>query len=252
MVGRAQRNGDGTGRPADHKALRIHQEIARQIGTAILCGEYQPGDALSGEIEQALALGVSRTPYREAIRILVAKGLLESKPKAGTHVTARERWNLLDPDILAWMFTGKPDEGFIRDLFELRGLLEPAAARFAAQRRTPEQLAQMEQALAAMREHGLGKPEGQAADRQFHRILLAAAGNQALASLASSVGAAVQWTTHFKQRSSPAPRDPQPEHDAVFDAIAAADPERAAAAMAELLRLALNDMSTDERTAPLG
>jgi DNA-binding FadR family transcriptional regulator len=225
------------------RALRIHQAIARQLGTAILSGDYQPGEALSGEIEQSLALGVSRTPYREAIRILVAKGLLESRPKAGTRVTARERWNLLDPDVLAWMFMGTPDERFIRDLFELRSLLEPAAARFAAARRTPEQLAQMASAVAAMRHHGLATPEGQVADQQFHRTILAASGNLALASLASSVGAAVQWTTHFKQRVSERPRDPLPEHEAVHAAIAAADPDRAGAAMRDLLRLALDDMA---------
>lgn len=223
------------------RALRIHQSLARQLGTAILSGEYQPGDGLGGEIEQSLALGVSRTPYREAIRILVAKGLLESRPKAGTHVTPRERWNLLDPEVLAWMFTGAPDPAFIRDLFELRGLLEPAAARLAAERRSAEQLGEMAAALAEMRDHGLATDAGRAADQRFHRVILAASGNLALASLASSVGAAVQWTTHFKQRASKRPRDPQHDHEAVYEAIAAADPERADRAMTDLLRLAFDD-----------
>lgn len=224
------------------KTLRIHQAIARKIGTAILSGEYQPGDTLVGEIEQSLAMGVSRTPYREAIRTLVAKGLLESRPKAGTHVTPRERWNLLDPDVLAWTFTGKPNEEFIRDLFELRRLLEPAAAGYAAERRTNDQLYQMNTALTDMRKHTLATAPGQAADRQFHRLILAASGNLALASLASSVGAAVQWTTHYKQKASASPRDPLPEHERVFDAIMTADAAKARAAMNELLDLALDDM----------
>ena len=67
----------------------MHQAIARTLGTAILSGRYQPGESLEGGIEQALALGVSRTPYREAIRIFVAKGLPDSRPRAGTHVTPR-------------------------------------------------------------------------------------------------------------------------------------------------------------------
>lgn len=223
--------------------LRIHQAIARQLGTAILSGEYQPGDTLTGEIEHSQALGVSRTPYREAIRTLVAKGLLESRPKAGTRVTQRERWNILDPDVLAWMFADQPNAAFVRDLFELRDLLEPAAARFAASRRTQHQLDQMEAALAGMRAHGLASEPGRAADQAFHHALLAASGNVALASLASSVGAAVQWTTHFKQRASKRPRDPLPEHEAVYRAIAAGDAAAAGAAMAELLRLALEDMA---------
>jgi DNA-binding FadR family transcriptional regulator len=228
---------------ATSKNPRLHQAIANRLGIAILSGDYQPGDPLSGEIDQALALGVSRTPYREAIRILISKGLLESRPKAGTHVTPRGRWNLLDPDVLAWMFMGKPDKAFIRDLFELRELLEPAAASLAASRRTEAQLTQMRAALDTMRRRGLATVQGRMADQQFHHAILEAAGNLALASLSSSVGAAVQWTTQFKQNAQATPRDPLPEHVAVFDAIAAADPARARQSMMVLLQLALDDMA---------
>lgn len=225
------------------RALRIHQALARELGTAILSGRYKPGDVIPGEIEQAAALKVSRTPYREAIRILTAKGLLESRPRAGTQVTPRERWNLLDPDVLAWMFEGEPDRDFIRDLFELRGVLEPAAAAFAAKRRSPAQIEAMTQALAEMERFGLASEEGRQADRHFHRLVLEAAGNQALATLSSSIGSAVQWTTHFKQRASKSPRDPLPDHQAVLAAIAAGDAARASAAMEQLLSLALADMT---------
>lgn len=225
------------------RALRIHQALARELGTAILSGRYKPGDVIPGEIEQAAALKVSRTPYREAIRILTAKGLLESRPRAGTQVTPRERWNLLDPDVLAWMFEGEPDRDFIRDLFELRGVLEPAAAAFAARRRSPAQIEAMTQALAEMERFGLASEEGRQADRHFHRLVLEAAGNQALATLSSSIGSAVQWTTHFKQRASKSPRDPLPDHQAVLAAIAASDAARASAAMEQLLSLALSDMT---------
>ena len=228
---------------------RLHQAIARKLGCAILSGEYQPGDGLDGEIEQALALGVSRTPYREAIRILVAKGLLESRPKAGTRVTPRARWNLLDPDILAWMFSGEPDPEFVKSLFELRGIIEPAAAALAAQRRTSAQIDAMRGSLDAMAKHGLASEAGQAADQQFHASVLAATHNDALVSLASSVGAAVGLTTRFKQRHHALPRDPLPDHLAVFDAIAAGDPAQARIAMEELLHLALADMAMAQARA---
>src|SRR6187551_965069 len=136
------------------KGLRIHQAIAQRVGIAILSGEYAPGDGLDGEIEQSQELGISRTAYREALRILTAKGLLESRPRAGTHVTPRQRWNLLDPDVLEWMFSGRPDERFIYDLFELRGVIEVAAAQFAAVRHDSEDLARMDRGLAGMRKHG--------------------------------------------------------------------------------------------------
>jgi DNA-binding FadR family transcriptional regulator len=235
--------------PADLKkserGLRIHQALARQLGIAILSGEYAPGDGLGGEIEESDALGISRTAYREAMRILTAKGLLESRPKAGTHVTPRQRWNLLDPDMLEWMFSGKPDERFIYDLFELRGVIEVAAAQLAAVRHDADDLAKMDRGLAGMRRNGLATAEGQAADQDFHVALLAAARNEALASLATSVAAAVRWTTRFKQRNQRRPRDPLPEHLALRDAIASRRPGRARRAMKDLLHLALADMSNN-------
>lgn len=229
--------------PERGSSLRIHQSVARDLGTAILSGKFGPGDNLGGEIATAVELGISRTAYREAIRILIAKGMVESRPKAGTHVAPRKRWNLLDPDVLAWMFSGTPDEGFIGDLFELRGVIEPAAAGLAAERHEIAHLQAMDRALAAMRDHGLATAEGQKADQEFHTIILEAAKNEALAVLSSTVGAAVSWTTRFKQRNKPIPRDPLPEHVALRDAIASRDPVFARKTMRELLRLALEDMA---------
>jgi DNA-binding FadR family transcriptional regulator len=157
-------------------------------------------------------------------------------------VTPRKNWNLLDPDVLEWMFAGKPDNRFIVDLFELRGIIEPAAAELAALRHDSHDLARMDEGLAAMRRHGLATAEGQAGDQRFHTALIDATRNEALASLATSVAAAVRWTTRFKQQIHARPRNPLPDHEALRDAIASRRPARARAAMEELLRLALSDM----------
>ncbi len=231
----------------EKKGLRIHQALARKLGIAIVSGKLKPGAGIGGEVERSAALKVSRTAYREAVRILTAKGLVESKPKAGTHVTPRARWNMLDPDILAWMFSGQPDERFVRDLFELRGVIEPIAAQFAAERRTKGQLAQMHEAIEGMRKYGLASARGREADQDFHSAILEAAGNEALAALASSVGAAVTWTTYFKQRHRKSPRNALPDHEKVLAAIEAGDAKRAHLAMSELVSAALHDMGISKR-----
>jgi len=223
------------------QALRIHGTIARDLGIAIVSGRYQPGDILSGEIAFSEQLKVSRTAYREAIRMLAAKGLVESRPKAGTRVSDRRKWNLLDPDVLAWMFESEPGEDFIRGLFELRMIVEPAAAALAARRRDGRDLARMGHALEEMARLGLATQAGRAADQRFHDEILAATGNAALMSLSSSISAAVGWTTVYKQRERALPRDPLPEHRAVYEAIAASDAAGAHQAMTELVRLALAD-----------
>ncbi|MGY2051438.1 FadR/GntR family transcriptional regulator [Methylobacterium sp. JK268] len=222
-------------------ARRIHGTVAHDLGIAILAGRYAPGEVLPGEIEFSEHLRVSRTAYREAIRILVAKGLVESRPKTGTRVSQRNRWNLLDPDILAWAFEADPSEAFIRDLFELRLIVEPAAAALAAARRSAGDLARMGHALEEMAQFGLATDAGRAADQAFHHAVLEATRNASLIALSSSIAAAVTWTTIFKQRRRALPRDPLPDHRRLFEAIVAADPEAARAAMSDLVRLALAD-----------
>jgi DNA-binding FadR family transcriptional regulator len=228
------------------RALRLHGTIARDIGVRIVSGRIAPGRVLDGEIESSERLKVSRTAYREAVRILAAKGLIESRPKIGTRVSEPQHWHLLDPDVISWIFSGTPDARLLRGLFELRTVVEPAAAALAAQRRTAEQLQVMRQALDTMAATSLAVGEGQQADCVFHTTLLEASGNPFLASLMSGIAATVTWTTIFKQRKGPLPRDPMPDHERVYEAVASRDPKAARESMAELVRLALLDTTGEE------
>ena len=227
-------------RPAATRKLRIHGTIAHRLGVQIVGGHYQPGDVLAKEVVASKRLKVSRTAYREAIRILAAKGLLESQPKAGTRVSARSHWQLLDSDVLQWVFMGKADDRLIQGLFELRMIVEPAAAALAATRRNKAQLAQMREALDRMETFGLEAEAGQVADCEFHSALLAATGNEVLASLASGITAAVRWTTVYKARFKLV-RDTTPLHVRVYEAINAGEAESARTIMAELVRISLED-----------
>lgn len=225
----------GTGR-------RLHGAIARKLGSDILSGEYLAGATLPTEAIATATLGVSRAAYREAVQVLIAKGLVESRPKAGTRVLPRDHWNLLDPDVLAWAFAREPDRRLIESLFELRGIIEPAAAAIAAERRSPEDLQRMKSGLALMRRHSLATDEGRQGDREFHAALLHATKNDALIALSAGIAAAVAWTTVYKQRGRDLPRDPLPFHLDVHDAIAERDPERARDAMRILVSSALEDV----------
>lgn len=220
---------------------RLRGAIAHYLGSAIVSGRIAPGETLTGEVANAEALDVSRSAYREAVQVLTAKGLVESRPKAGTRVLPRSQWNILDPAVVGWAFSGEPDIQFVRDLFELRSIVEPAAAQLAAERRDKSHIKLMRDALAGMRRHTLATESGRAADRDFHDAILAATGNNALIALSASIGAAVNWTTMFKQRTRALPRDPVPDHARVCDAIAAGDPQAASTAMRDLVELALED-----------
>jgi len=232
------------------RSLRLHGTVARTLGIRIASGALAPGDILEGEIAASEQFKVSRTAYREAIRILAAKGLVHSRPKIGTQVSPRREWHLLDPDVLGWIFAGEPDDALIESLFELRRIVEPDAARLAAQRRTAEQLARMQEGLNGVARHGFDSDEGRCCDEAFHSALLEASGNDFIISLTSGVAAAIELTTAFKQHRLPAPHDALPVHLAVLDAIEAQDAERAHDAMARLVERGYQD--TMEARAPAG
>lgn len=246
MASKAKAKVDGA---SPIRLLRIHGKVARELGTAIVSGRYRPGEILYGEIDASDRLKVSRTAYREAIRILAAKGLVESRPKVGTRVSPQSEWHLLDPDVLGWMFDTNPDESFLESLFELRKIIEPEAAALAAKRRTAEHLAVMAESLRGMAEHTLHTEKGRTADRSFHAALLSASGNAFLISLTSGVSAAISWTTVFKERLMPRHRDPVPDHQRVYDAIGARDADGARKAMTNLVDMAFLDASKAQKPA---
>ena len=73
--------GATSGGAPGRRALRLHGSIARDIGVAIVSGRFRPGQVLEGEVEASVQRRVSRTAYREAVRILAAKGLVHSRPR---------------------------------------------------------------------------------------------------------------------------------------------------------------------------
>lgn len=231
------------------KALRLHGTIARKLGVMIVSGKYRPGDLLSGEISSSEQFAVSRTAYREAVRILAAKGLVDARPKVGTRVNPQSMWHLLDPDVLDWTFESEPDLELLDSLFELRNVVESAAAGFAAQRRSSAHLQDMRSALEGMAAHTLATELGRQADLDFHTALLVATGNPFIISLANGVRAAIRTTTIYKHRKQALRRDPLPDHLRVFEAIAAKEPAEAQAAMSALIQLARIDTPTSKAVA---
>jgi DNA-binding FadR family transcriptional regulator len=199
--------------------VHLHDETSHRLGIAIIGGALKPGDTLPNEDDYSAQLGVGRSVYREAVRFLAGKGLVEARRKRGTVVLPRERWNFLDPDVLAWFFEVHPDGDFIRNLVQLRLIIEPPAAELAARNRQPRHLEVLRAALAELRDAPLGGPAGRDAGSRFHRTVLAATGNEVLASLSSSIDAAVRWTLTYMRRRHVAIPNPFEPHERLYRAI---------------------------------
>ena len=173
----------------------------------IRTGELPPGTRLRQEV-LAEELGVSRTPLREALRLLAADGLIELEPNRGAVVTALSR----EAQVQFW---------------EARVALEPAAARLGAERRDAGALADM--ATAIREQRAAATDGGFAANRAFHLALVRSAGNPHLDRFAETLWVQSVGTVIYAAQTPD--RDAAggyaAAHQAILDAITAGDAERA-------------------------
>lgn len=227
-------------RPTTLNPDRLFGQVAQKLAVAIITGAIKAGELLPNEDALRSDISVSRTAYREAVKVLTAKGLVEARPKSGTRAAPRDSWNLLDPDVLAWHFEADPNEKFIRDLFELRRFVEPSAARLAAQRRTTADIAGIEAAYRGMVENPPYADATIRADLAFHDAIFAAAQNSTLQCLASAVTATVQWSLLLKSNDRDAFIASLDDHEHILMAIIERDGDLAAARMAGLVIDSLN------------
>lgn len=219
------------------RSRSAHDLVTQGIGQSIMQGRFPIGSTLPGDAELMEHFGVSRTALREALKTLAAKGLIESKTKVGTKVLDRPNWNMFDADILGWHLELGVDPQFLGWLFEIRQTLEPLACATAALRWTPSQLESMNRALQAMYQCEKNRQGFTKADLAFHQAILEASGNPFLQSIGSVIGAAL--ATSFTI-SSPVSSDAQfkrvmRQHQDVFEAIKARDPQGASDAMSALI-----------------
>ncbi|GIG62905.1 GntR family transcriptional regulator [Longispora fulva] len=218
----------------------VHGQTVETIAKRILGGTLAEGETLDIAALQ-VELDVSLTVVRETLKVLAAKGMVDARQKRGTFVRPRSDWNLLDGDVLRWQFASSASDRMIDQLQEVRGIVEPASARLAAERRDDADLAALESALTAMEAAGDDPASQIAADLNFHRALLAATHNELLQRMEVmlEIGLAERdRLVHYSQHHD----DPIPSHRAVLDAIRAGDPAAAENAMGGLLDQAAHDL----------
>ncbi|MFG2741765.1 FadR/GntR family transcriptional regulator [Streptomyces chartreusis] len=223
----------------------VHGQTVEALARRILGGRIPEGATLDLVALQS-ELDVSLTALRESLKVLAAKGMVDARQKRGTFVRARADWNLLDADVLRWQFQGADgatdaDRTLLRNLAEVRAIVEPAAVRLAAERRTEADLEALEAALDAM--GGQDADPGQAvdADLAFHRALLTATHNELLERMEMVIEPGLAHRDRIVH-SHPHSEDPVPAHRAVLDAVREQDATAAETAMRALLVQAGRDL----------
>jgi DNA-binding FadR family transcriptional regulator len=199
----------------------LHGRIAEHLGVSILSGKIRPGEILPTEAALGVSLNVSRTAIREAIKVLTSKGLVEVRRKTGTRIRPNKDWNALDPDVLAWQFSGGSLPNAIIDLLELREVIEPASARIAAERATTEDVAEIEKALSEM-ENSVGKTAASVeADLRFHLAILESTHNSFMRPFGALIQAALRASFRLTNKDAAAYQHSLQKHRSVLNAIKA-------------------------------
>jgi DNA-binding FadR family transcriptional regulator len=220
----------------------VHGNTLDHLGIEILSGRYPVGTSLPPEPMLCVELGVSRTVVREAVKSLAAKGIVSTGPKVGTRVLPEDRWNWFDPDVILWQSRVGLTPEFLRDLQEMRRIVEPAAIRLAATRATETNIANAEAAYEGMRKAVEQGGDYLTHDLKFHQALLLASGNRMMVQMSKALSALLRTSFEISTKIKDGPKGSLPLHRAVLDAVIARNPSRAEKAILALIDGAHDDI----------
>jgi DNA-binding FadR family transcriptional regulator len=229
--------------PASPPARTLQDTVLERLARDIVRGRYGEGATLPTEADLAQEFAVGRSTVREAVRVLVSKGMIEVRPRNGTRVRLRSDWRQLDPDLVRWTFAEGPDPGLLHDLIEVRRIVEPEAAALAARRAGAADLLAIEQAFRAMEAAHPGDLGAcVAADVAYHAALLRATGNSVLREFETMIEAALSAAFRLSTSWAQTYSRTLVAHWSVYDAIRCRAPDAARAAMLDLLDVAQDDI----------
>ena len=221
----------------DKLFVQVANGLAREIvraGTERIVFPAEP--------ELCRMLGVSRTVLREAVKVLEAKGLVEVGHGQGMKSCDRASWNHFDPDVLNWQCEFGADELFLRNMSEVREILEPAAAALTAERGDEATIARVKGFYLQMEEHVDDAEAYIEADLALHNEIIAACGNEILNKMIQSIGRALRIGRDVSIQVPGGWASDLPLHCALVEAIGRRDPQAARAATIVIIRSAATDI----------
>ena len=213
-----------------------------QLGRRITSGNFPPEESLPTETVLSAELGISRNVLREAVKVLISKGLLEVRPKIGTRIRAREYWNVLDPDVITWFSVEGGDLHHAYDFVEFRRIIEPQASYLAALRATEADVVRIQRALDVLCACVERPAQIPAADIAFHRSIYDASHNAVLRHLGSLVAPLMNSQVLVTTAPAGAFEKGLPLHRKVADAISKRDPKKAELYSRKLVNMPYADL----------
>lgn len=212
---------------------KLVDRVVNELETLIISGQLAPEMKLPPERELAEQLGVSRTVVREAVRILVTKGLLETRHGVGTTVSQVSKDQFIQP--LNLLLQTSSREISFEHLYQVRLALETAIAGVAASQATEAEIAGLSEILVKMQTAVHDATLLSSRDAEFHRALAHMSHNPLLVVLLDSIRDLLQEYIAMVTPFLDPVQDVLPQHDHIFECVKARDEEGARQAMQQHL-----------------
>ena len=227
---------------------RVRGSVTAAIAADICSDRFAAGSALPRENDLCALYGVSRTVIRESLKVLESKGLVRGRPRIGTMVCERDDWNILDQDVLTWIGPRIGEFDILGCMAEARRTIEPAAAEYAAERATAQEIADLDQAWRRMRASADDPERFTEADLAFHTILLGASHNQVFRRLSTAIQAALKYALHASNLAVDSREEATAIHGELVEALRLRNRDAARACVHRMLDLAARDLAAADRT----
>lgn len=208
---------------------RLYEQVLERLRAYVTEAGLKAGDKLPAERDLAASLGVSRASVKQAIVVLEVQGLVEARHGGGTYLVR----DTLDVEPVEQLVERRKR---LPEVLEAREALETKLAELAAERRTDAELEDIRQALDFMRDEIAEGANGVEGDRRFHAAVTAAAHSSLLADFMKTIAGQITESRTESLRQPGRPSRSLAQHTAIYEAIAAGDPKKAAAAMRKHVR----------------
>lgn len=199
-------------------------QLLQKIGIAIANGKYFNGTYVLTEADIAEEFNASRSATREAVKMLTAKGILNSRPRQGIKILPRNQWNMFDRDVLRWILESSPSLEALCDFLQLRLAIEPESAALAAISGNPEKIAMLEKTLVRMKRAEQGLEDPLEADISFHTSLLQASDNPFFMQFSNFIETALRVSIRFTNRVKGVSSASYEDHENIYNAISGGNP----------------------------
>lgn len=220
------------------KASGVTNTILQDLGASIVSKKLGASSPKIIEADLCESYGASRSVMREAIKMLVSKGLISSRPKQGTRICPEEDWNLLDPDVLRWMLERDFSIDLLQEFTEIRMGIERQSVLLAARNATQEDHEKMMRCVEVMEEAEAGENDPLQSDIDLHLSILEASHNRFLRSHAPLIDTALRFSIQLSNQYKRVRIANVSDHRAMVEAIIAGDAFRAV----QIIEMMMNEV----------